>query len=127
MPVQNRLEQRSAKLASALKHRVNVYSQAITPPGARPPFTKTFSEPKALQTILDHWNHPATQAWISAMDPQSQLELRNALGEHIKGLMPSTAQPDGMSVTGQAEMNRASTMAANPLAAGMFAAQRNIY
>lgn len=110
MPASNRFEARATKLAGALKQRVNVYSQAITPPGARPPFTRPYSEPRALQAILDHWSHPATQAWISAMDPQQQLELHNAIGNHIRGLMPNLASP----------------MASNPLAAGGYRAGMNV-
>lgn len=98
---QHRLEVRATKLAAALQHRIGVFAQAVTPPGSRPPFTQAFSESKALDTILKHWNHPATQQWIGSMDPVSQLELHNALGEHIRGLMPDPA----------------SNMAANPLGA----------
>lgn len=107
---QHRLEARADKLAAALQHRVGVFAQAVTPPGSRPPFTKPFSESKALDTILQHWNHPATQQWISSMDPVAQLELHNAIGEHIRGLMPDPA----------------SNMAANPLAAGGFRAGMNV-
>lgn len=125
---QHTLERRSVKLAAAIDGRVNSFSTALTPPGSRPPFTQTFSKDRALDTILDNWQHPATQQWISQMDPASQLELHNALSQHIleKGLMPTTAQPDGISVTRGAETNRASLMGVNRLAAPSFNAVRNL-
>lgn len=126
--VQHRLEIRATKLAGAIQNRVNTLSEGITPPGARPPFTTHYNPQKAADFILKNWQHPATQQWIGSMDPQSQLELHNALSQHIldQGLMPATAQPEGMSVSGGAEMNRASMMGVNPLRASSFAMQRNV-
>lgn len=121
------LERRSLKLANAMSRRVQTMSTALTPPGSRPPFTQTFSKDKALDTILNNWKLPATQQWIGSMDPQSQLELHNALSQHIleKGLMNATAQPGGTSM-GPAELNRASMMGVNQLAAPSFNAVRNL-
>lgn len=125
---QHTLERRSLRLASAMQRRVESFSTALTPPGSRPPFTQTFSKDKALDTILTHWKMPATQQWISSMDPQSQLELHNALSQHIleKGLMNATSQPDGFSTSGAAELNRASSMGVNHLAAPNFGMVRNL-
>lgn len=124
---QHSLERRSIRLASAIQQRVHSFSTALTPPGTRPPFTQTFSKDKALDTILQNWKLPATQNWIGAMDPRSRLELHNALSQHIleKGYMNATAQPGGMGM-GPAEMNRASLMGVNRLAAPSFAAVRNV-
>ena len=67
-----------------------------------------FSANKALDTILKNWRLPETQQWIGSMDPQSQLELHNALSQHImdQGLMP------------------ASNMAASPMSASNDAASK---
>ena len=125
---QHRLEIRATKLAAAVNRRIDTFSAALRPPGTRPPFTQMMSPNRALDTILKNWRLPQTQDWINAMDPQSRLELHNALSQHIQsqGLMPSTAQPDGMSVNGQAEMDRASMMGVNMDRASMFPMQRNV-
>lgn len=125
---QHTLERRATRLAGAMQRRVQTFSTALTPPGARPPFTQTYNPNKALDAILNHWQHPATQQWIASMDPASQLELHNALSQHIleKGYMNPTAQPDGMSMDGGAELNRASGMNANMLTAPSFGALRNV-
>lgn len=125
---QHRLEQRADKLAAAMKARVQALSTGITPPGSRPPFTQTFGKDRALDTLLTHWQHPATQQWVQSLPPMDQLSLHNALSQRIleRGLMPATAQPDGMSITGGAEANRASMMGVNQLAAPQFQAIRNV-
>ena len=109
---QHSLEARASKLAAALNQRVDAFASALTPPGSRPPFTHSFSRTGALDTILKNWNHPATQQWIGAMDPLAQLQLHNALGEHIRqsGMMPDPA----------------SRMAANPLGASSYRVGMNV-
>ena len=124
---QHVLERRSLKLATAIQNRVSSFSSALTPPNTRPPFTTTFGKDKALDTILNNWKLPATQQWVQSMDPQSQLELHNALSQHIleKGYMNATSQPDGISMGG-AELNRASSMGVNRLAAPQMGMVRNL-
>lgn len=125
---QHTLERRSLRLANAMQQRVSSFATALTPPGSRPPFTQTFSKDRALDTILNNWKLPATQQWMASMDPSSRLELHNALSQHImdKGLMNATSQPGGISTNGTAELNRASSMGVNHLAAPSFGMVRNL-
>lgn len=125
---QHILERRSSNLASAMKQRVNTFATALTPPGQRPPFTQMFSKDKAMDTILNNWQLPAMQQWINSMDPQSKLELHNALSQHImeKGLMNNTAQPNGIPANGAMSMDKASSMGVDKLGAPNVGAIRNL-
>lgn len=89
---QHRLELRASKLAKGINRRIDTLHQALQPPGARPPFTTQMSSRKAMEWWLQNIDNPATGGRVlSAMDPVSQLELRNALSDYIRTLMPGGA------------------------------------
>lgn len=86
---QHRLEKRANLLATALNKRVSTLSTSLKPPGARPPFTQMLSDRKALEWWLDNISNPETGgSLLQQMDPVSQVELHNALSQHIRTLMP---------------------------------------
>ena len=108
-PYTHRLEARSVKLAAAVKSRVDSFATALTPPGARPPFTRLFSEPKAITWWLDNWNNPETGLRLrQAMPPLNQIELHNMLSQHImeNGLVPQQTDMGTLGGTAQSDLTR---------------------
>lgn len=69
------LERRSAMLAGAIQHRVTTMTNAITPPGSRPPFTRQKTPKEIFQWWMVHWNDPMGQAERAKMTPIQQQQL----------------------------------------------------
>ncbi len=79
------LERRSQMLANAVTSRIDNLTTSLQPPGSRPPFTTMLSDRKAIDWWLDNYTNPQTGgAILQRMQPEQQLELHNALSEHIK-------------------------------------------
>lgn len=86
---EHRLEIRATKLAKVITRHIDTLHTALQPPGERPPFTTQLSDRKALDWWMQNLDNPATGGRVlQAMDPASQLELRNALSQYIRTLMP---------------------------------------
>lgn len=71
----NASERRADMLATAIKHRIDVVSNGITPKGGRAPFTKQMSAREALAWWTEHRYDPLGLALVQGMQPLQVAQL----------------------------------------------------
>ncbi len=81
VPGQYTIERRASLLAQSIGKRIGIISQGLAPSGKRPPFTEQLSQKDAMAWWQKHRFDSLGQQVTANMDPQSLMELDQALGQ----------------------------------------------
>ena len=81
------LERRAHLLAGKLAGRKQTLTQAVAPPGQRPPFTTQMTKREALTWWREHFDDDLGKKVRERMNPESQMELQLALSQANEAAM----------------------------------------